>query len=286
MAAQAITVAGTLTLDDVTTPHGRRRDLPGGSALYTALAARAAAPVGVVGVVGDDAAPLLLGLLRRHGVAVDDVDVVVGPTFRWRARHDFERWVTACEHSDPGVMARWRPRLGPAAAAAPVLFVGSMPPEQQGAVLAASRAELVAVDSMVVFIEADREAVAAVAGAADLVFLNRAELAALTGAAPGEWPEAARSLCRGRTRVVVVKAGPEGAAAVTRGGIVALPALPVPLVVDPTGAGDALAGGMLGYLAAHRLPPEDCLDEALAAGLRAAARAVVDFGPAGLVAPP
>jgi sugar/nucleoside kinase (ribokinase family) len=89
---------------------------------------------------------------------------------------------------------------------------------------------------------------------------------------------------RGRLRLVVVKAGPLGAAAVTRDAVLERSAHPVDTVLDPTGAGDALAGGFLGACAAAESDPVDYLEPALAAGLRQAAAAISDFGPSGLQA--
>ena len=83
---------------------------------------------------------------------------------------------------------------------------------------------------------------------ADVLFLTGPELAALTQT--DEWRSAAAGLCgTGRLHAVVVKLGPRGAACVTASGITAMEAVPVTAVVDPTGAGDALAGGFLGQAA-------------------------------------
>jgi sugar/nucleoside kinase (ribokinase family) len=49
---------------------------------------------------------------------------------------------------------------------------------------------------------------------------------------------------------VVVKKGEHGALLIHRDGLGALPAFPAEEVVDPTGAGDTFAGGMMGSLAA------------------------------------
>jgi sugar/nucleoside kinase (ribokinase family) len=81
---------------------------------------------------------------------------------------------------------------------------------------------------------------------------------------------------------VVVKHGPGGAACVTASSMIELPAVPVPGVVDPTGAGDALAGGFLGYIARAGLADETGFGPALAEGMRCAADAIVEFGTAGL----
>jgi sugar/nucleoside kinase (ribokinase family) len=82
----------------------------------------------------------------------------------------------------------------------------------------------------------------------------------------------------------VVKLGPLGAACVTAEGIAEQPAVPVAEVVDPTGAGDALAGGFLGYVAQVEATGGEAIETALAEGIRSAADAIVAFGTAGLAA--
>ena len=82
----------------------------------------------------------------------------------------------------------------------------------------------------------------------DILFLTAAELTALTG--DDDWRASATGLCGiGRLRAVVVKRGPRGAACVTADAVIERVAVTVPEVVDPTGAGDALAGGFLGHAA-------------------------------------
>jgi sugar/nucleoside kinase (ribokinase family) len=286
--AWAITATGTVTIDDVTTPAGRATDLQGGSAVYFSLAAAPFAPVRIVGVVGRDGEARLREIAGGAGVDLDGLEVSGEPTFRWRAIHDFERWVTACEHAEAGAYASWRPRLDGIAAAAEVLFLGSMPPASQLEALAQSGARVVGADSMTVYIGGpERDRVVKVAESADVLFLNRTELAALSDRPAAEWRESAAALCgRSRLRVVVVKAGPLGAACVTATEVVERAAHPVGAVVDPTGAGDALAGGFLGACARAELDPLDHLVEALDAGLARAAQAISRFGPEGLLDPP
>jgi sugar/nucleoside kinase (ribokinase family) len=285
--AWRITATGTVTIDDVTTPLGHGTEQQGGSAVYFSLAAAPFVPVHMVGVVGRDGEAQLRRTASGAGVDLEGLEVSVQPTFRWRATHDFERWVTACEQSDEGAYASWRPRITGAAAAAEVLFLGSMPPGLQLEALAQSRARVIGADSMTVYIGGQRERVTSVVEAADVLFLNRAELAALSDRPAEHWREAARDLCgRRRLRVVVVKAGPLGAACVTATEVVERAAHPVGTVVDPTGAGDALAGGFLGACARAEKDPVDHLVEALEAGLRRAAQAISRFGPEGLLAPP
>ena len=277
-----VAVAGTLHRDDITTPHGHRLSL-GGSAVYFALAAARYAPVHVNGIVGRDTSDEYSSILRDDTINLDGMVVSDGPTFVWHAVHDFDHWVTASEWAEPGCDAEWRPDLDSSSRDAPVLFLGSMDPRLQQTVLAQSQARLIGADSMTVFMRQDRAGVRAVVEAADILFLNAEEVEMLAGRS--NWRDAARALCgTGRLRAVVVKQGPDGAACVTRSALHELEAHPVERVIDPTGAGDALAGGFLGYCAREELDTETAFGPALAEGVRCAAQAVTAFGTDGLLA--
>jgi sugar/nucleoside kinase (ribokinase family) len=282
-----VAVVGTLCLDDVTTPRGHRAGQLGGSAVYFSLAASRSARVHLCGIVGRDADGLVHGTLAGRDVDLSGLEVTDAPSRRWRAVHDFDRWVTASETSDEGASNLWSRRVAPAAAAASVLFIGSMDPLQQRVVLEQGAWRLIGSDSMVEHIHAHRDAVREVAEGSDILFLNRSEVTALTGTAEDEWADAAAQLLgHGRLRAVVVKGGPLGAACVSAAGIIEREAHPVEPVVDPTGAGDALAGGFLGACAVAERDDDAFWPIALDAGLRCAADAIADFGTTALRAGP
>jgi sugar/nucleoside kinase (ribokinase family) len=124
----------------------------------------------------------------------------------------------------------------------------------------------VALDSMNLWIDIAREPLEAAIKGVDCLILNDAELRQLTG--KPNLVAAARELlswdaapgARGLT-VVVAKQGEYGASLVTKDSFFALPAYPLETVVDPTGAGDTFAGGLVGYIAAH--PEEELTDDLL-----------------------
>ena len=275
-----LAVAGTVHRDDITTPSGRAESL-GGSAVYFALAASRCAPVLLNGVVGADAVDDVRAALTGCDVDLEGLVAAPEPTFLWRAEHDFEHWVTVSEESREGADPTWSALLPRPSADAPLLFVASMRPEKQKAIVDQSRARVIGVDTMNVYVRSEPAALAAVLSACDIVFVNHAELAGLT--TERDWRRQAQSLLgRGRIRVVVVKHGPLGAAVVARKDVIELPAHPVDRVVDPTGAGDALAGGFLGYCARVERDDDDVYAAALATGLECAAHTITTFGTDGL----
>ncbi|HYA00437.1 MAG TPA: PfkB family carbohydrate kinase [Candidatus Binatia bacterium] len=261
---------------------GRQQRQIGGSALYFALAAAPHGAVHLNAICGQDAAPEVRQVLSGLPVDLDGLCVSERPTFRWHAVHDFERWIAETVAEEPGCEPEWWPQLSRGAAAAEVLFLGSMRPALQAEVLRQSQARLVGVDSMACYTGPERDAVMEVVAGSDVLFLNRSELRSLMPEAPG-WRAAAESLLgRSRLRALVIKAGPMGAALVTRTSFLERPAAPVSVVVDPTGAGDGVAGGFLGLCAARRRDDDRFFAEALGEGLRAAAATISTFGVDGL----
>ncbi len=106
----------------------------------------------------------------------------------------------------------------------------------------------------------------------DVFFANDEEARRLTGLE--DVNAAAQALLARGPQVVIVKLGAQGSLALTRTGRrIAIPAVPVPRVIDTTGAGDAYAAGFL----AARLRGAD-LEAAMRAGARAAARVIQHFG--------
>ncbi len=209
---------------------------------------------------------------------VSGVEPLPGRSYRWRAEHGAAGGAPLKERQQLGVYSRWRPDPPRAARQSEILFLGSMPPRCQLALLeAAEGPRLVALDTMRDYILGHRRRLQAVLRRVDLLFVNRPELEALA-------PEGAGSLLRGgRLTAVVLKDSARGAQLITSHGEWRMPAAEVEAVVDPTGAGDALAGGMLGRLAQLGRVDEPALREALTEGTRWAALAISHFGPEGLL---
>ena len=167
---------------------------------------------------------------------------------------------------------------------APVLLLGSMSAKNQLEAVRQSQGRLIGMDSMSAFIDMNADDVQHVAEQADILFLTQYELADLTNTGPKSWVQAARSLLQhGRPRAVVVKRGPAGAALVTENATFQEPAAFVTDVIDPTGAGDAIAGGFLGSCALAERDDCDYFTRALHDGIRSAAATLTTFGTKGLL---
>ncbi len=275
----SVTVVGSIAFDAVSTPFGSRERMLGGSAVHFALAAAFFDTVHVVGPVGDDFGDAEYEVLRARGIETGDIERIAGgKTFFWRGRYDWDLNSRETLDTQLNVFADFRPKLSEASRSAEVVFLGNIQPDLQREVRAqCEAARVVALDSMNLWIDTDRESLIEAIKVADCLLLNDAELRQLT-----REPTIIRAASQIREwgpSVVVAKQGEYGAAMVTEDGFFGLPAYPLETVIDPTGAGDSFAGGFLGYLAAH--PGEigdDVLRRAMAYGTALASFNVEEFG--------
>jgi sugar/nucleoside kinase (ribokinase family) len=260
-----ITVVGSIAYDTVKTPFGERERMLGGAAVHFALAASFFEDVRVVGPVGEDFGEEQLAVMRRRGVDVSDVERVAGGrTFFWQGEYGWDLNSRETLDTQLGVFEGFQPKLSERSRSSDVLFLANIQPDLQRDVREQlPHARFVALDSMNLWIDIARDSLVHAIESVDCVILNDAELRQLTGkpnlvSAAREvlsWcpptPTASSGERRG-PRVIVAKQGEYGAALVTREGFFALPAYPLETVIDPTGAGDTFAGGLVGYIAAHR----------------------------------
>ena len=243
-----IVVVGSVALDEITTPAGHRDEVVGGTAVNFSAAASLFAPVQLVGVIGDDYPIHELDFLRRRGTDLAGLERRPGHSFRWGAVYHDDMNTRDTAYTELGVFSTFDPALPASFRRAGWAFLGAIAPELQLSVLdQLEEPRLVACDTMNYWIERTRPALLDVIARIDLLTLNDEEARQLSGEA--NLSRAARWIQRRGPRHVVIKKGEHGALLFSEGDIFLLAGFPLDDVVDPTGAGDAFAGGMLGYLA-------------------------------------
>jgi sugar/nucleoside kinase (ribokinase family) len=255
----SLVVVGSIAFDAIKSPFGERERTLGGSAVHCSLAASYFTDVRVVGPVGDDFGEEEYAVLHSHGVNTEDVEHVEGgQTFFWAGEYEWNVSVRHTLDTQLNVFGDFEPKLSEASKASDTVFLANIQPDLQRQVREdCAAARLVALDSMNFWIENTRDSLLRTISTVDMLLMNDEEVRQLT-----EQPtllKGVRRLMERGPRVVVVKQGEYGCAMFTaEGGFFALPAYPLETVLDPTGAGDSFAGGLLGYLDAQG----DALDEA------------------------
>jgi len=271
-----ILVVGSVALDTVRTPFGEAREVLGGSATYFASSASYFAPVSVVAVVGEDFPLEELEFLKRRDVDLAGIDRRPGRTFRWRGEYGFDLNEARTLETQLNVFAEFHPRLPESYREHDVVFLGNIDPDLQREVLTQVRApQLVAADTMNFWIQGKPESLRQTLKHVQILIINDAEARML--AQEPNLVRAAKTILRWGPRSLVIKRGEYGALSFADGGWFAAPALPLEQVYDPTGAGDAFAGGFLGFLASTRNFDEANLRQAVIMGSVMASFAVEAF---------
>jgi sugar/nucleoside kinase (ribokinase family) len=244
----SILVVGSVAYDTVETPREKRERQLGGSASFFSIATLGRGVVRCVGVVGDDFLQEDLDLLEKRGADVSGIKRVPGKSFHWSGRyHDdmIERDTLATEL---GVFADFQPEIPAEWKNSEYLFLANIHPALQSHVLdEMNEPRLVALDTMNLWIETTPDELRAILSRVDILLVNDSEARMLTGKRSlAHAAEAIRQMGPSR---VIVKKGEHGALYFGTDSVLAVPAIILDDVIDPTGAGDCFAGGFMGSLA-------------------------------------
>ncbi len=273
----SLLVVGSVALDSIETPFGRVDDTIGGSATFFSAAASLFHPVQLVGVVGSDYPMERLAFLSDRGVDFAGLDRAEGESFRWAGVYSYDLNSRETLETRLGVFAEFRPRIPEQFRDAQWVFLGNIDPELQLDVLEQIHTPgLVACDTMNYWIEGKREALLELLKRVDLLLVNDSEARELTG--EHNLRHAARWIQDHGPRFVVVKKGEHGAILFTPQSIFFAPGFPLDEVFDPTGAGDAFAGGLMGWLAYVDSTADDELRRGMMYGSALGSFAVERFG--------
>lgn len=270
-------VVGSVALDSVFTPFGETADTLGGSAVHFSVAAALLSKVKVVGVIGSDYPVGELERLAVRGIDWSGVERAEGESFRWKGKYSYDLQSRETLETRLGVFAEFRPKLPPEWRETPYLFLGNIDPELQLNVLEQiKRPKLVVCDTMNYWIQGKRPELMKLLERVDILLVNDGEARELSG----NWNihKAGRWILDKGPKRVVIKQGEHGALLIEPGRTFYVPAYPLEEVFDPTGAGDAFAGGFMGYLARVDSVAPEQLRRAMVYGSAMGSFAVQGFG--------
>jgi sugar/nucleoside kinase (ribokinase family) len=274
----SLLVVGSVALDSIFTPFGSTADTLGGSAVHFSVAASLLHPVRVVGVVGDDYPVHELEQLAPRGIDWSGVERVAGESFRWKGKYSYDLQSRETLETRLGVFADFNPRLPAGAEAARFVFLGNIDPVLQLGVLDQVKDPIFcACDTMNYWIQSRRDELLTLLRRVDMLMVNDSEARELSG----DWNvhRAGRWILERGPERVVIKQGEFGALLLERGGrSFHIPAYPLEEVFDPTGAGDAFAGGFMGFLARAGRVDTDTLRRAMVYGAAMGSYSVSGFG--------
>ena len=285
-----VLMVGSIAYDSVSSPAGKVEDALGGSAVYAGIASRFHAnylnlpKIGLVGVVGKDFLESDISMLESQGLDLSGLEIADGKTFRWEGSYHGDMGVAETHDTHLNVFGDFNPKVPSSSTEPTVLFCANLVPALQAQVLEqAQGARLSMLDSMNLWIEIARDDLLSVMKSVDLIIINDGEVKML--ADDDNLVRAAKKLismvgCNS----LVIKKGEHGVIAFHQGSMIALPAYPTDLVVDPTGCGDSFAGTIAAYLASGSGDvSKDELREALVRATVTASFTLESFGTSGLL---
>lgn len=244
----SILCVGSVALDSVETPFGKADRVLGGSAVFFSAAATLFNPVQIVGVVGDDYPLGDLDFLADRGADLSGIEQRTGESFFWAGRYHYDLNTRDTLETRLGVFGDFEPKIPESFRGARFVFLGNIDPALQHDVLDQVHApEVVACDTMNYWIESSRDSLLELLGRVRILMVNDAEVRQLAG--EPNLLKAARWVQDRGPEIVIVKKGEHGAILFAQDWLFYVPGYPLEEVFDPTGAGDAFAGGFMGHLA-------------------------------------
>jgi sugar/nucleoside kinase (ribokinase family) len=274
----SLLVVGSIAFDSIETPHGIVEDALGGSASYFSYAASFFTRPRLVGVVGEDFPDEHRRLFSSRQIDTAGLATKAGgKTFRWRGRYhqDMNKRDTVEVHLN--VFGEFDPVLPPAFRDSTHVFLANASPVVQARVLdQVNRPQLVLADTMDLWISTQHDELTALLPRLDGLLLNDSEAELLTGET--NMVRAGQAVRKRGPKFVILKKGEHGAMLFSDDGVFVVPAYPTAEVLDPTGAGDSFAGGLMGSLFTDPTPHPGRLRRAMAFGTVIASLTVEGFG--------
>jgi sugar/nucleoside kinase (ribokinase family) len=245
----SLLVVGSVAFDAIQTPFREAERVLGGAAMYFAVAASFFTKVNVVGVVGDDFTAKDADIFRRRQIDTQGLERAPGKTFFWAGKYSADFTDRTTLATDLNVFATFNPKLPDAYRKTPYIFLANIDPTLQRSVLkqVSRRPKLVALDTMNYWIERTPEELRETLKHVDVLLINDTETRQLSG--EHHLLRAAAKIRKMGPHTLVIKRGEFGALLVHGNSVFAIPGFLLDEVQDPTGAGDAYAGGFMGYLA-------------------------------------
>jgi sugar/nucleoside kinase (ribokinase family) len=273
-----VLIVGSVAYDSVATPKHSVERVLGGSASYASVAASFLAPVRLVGIVGHDFALSDRQRFERRGVDIRGLRTHAAlPTFFWRGRYDNHFRSRETLETALNAFEGFEPDLPGDYCDSPFIFLGNIEPKLQHRVLDQMRGSpFVMVDTMNFWIHSDeRPQLESLLKRVDGLVINDEEAM--------EWTKESNLILAGRALqqkgvpLVVIKKAEHGVLVMHDQSLFCAPAYPVLHLEDPTGAGDAFAGGVIGALAALGRTDFAAVKNAVLYGTAAASLAIEGF---------
>ena len=272
----SILVVGSIAFDSVKTPFGTCERALGGAANFFSMTASLFTKVQLVGVVGEDFPKEHLKYLESRGVDITGVQQTSGKTFYWQGAYGYDLNEAQTLKTELNVFEHFNPQLPEAYTNAQMVFLANIDPVLQLQVLnQVKKPQIVALDTMNLWIQHKNTELKQVISKVDILFINESEIRQL--ADERNTVKAAKKMQALGPQIIIVKRGEYGALLFYKQECFFTPAFPLEDLYDPTGAGDTFAAGFMAYLDQQGNVEFSTLKEAMRLGSVMASFVIEDF---------
>ncbi len=269
-------VAGVLALDDLKTPVRSEKRIVGGAGVYSSVASSFFTETALIAAVGNDFPNYITDELKNKDINFDCVKNLDFPTFHWSGEYVGDMSQAITHETDFQINDHYNWEVSEQYKGIDFALLCNNDPAIQLKVLKQLKSKVVALDTMNLWIDIQRQLLDEVVANIQLLFLNDAE--AQMYSQKKELDEAAQILLNKGPDYVIIKRGARGATLYNYKGKKEIPSYAISNFVDPTGAGDTFAGAAMGYIAKKGEYSYETLVKAMYYGSAAASITVEGFG--------
>lgn len=277
----SVITLGTMAFDAIETPFGKTDKIVGGSATYVAYSAsHLTQPIQQISIIGNDFPEEELNELKKRGVELNGVEIVPDQkSFFWSGKYHLDMNTRDTLITDLNVLADFNPKVPQEYQGADYLMLGNVMPKLQLSVIEQlkQRPKLIVLDTMNFWMETALEDLKKVLQKVDVLLINDSEARQLSG--EYSLVKASKKILQMGPEFLIIKKGEHGALLFSRDNVFVAPALPLEDVFDPTGAGDAFAGGFIGHISHTHNYSFENMKTAIIVGSAMASFCVEKFGP-------
>lgn len=276
-----LTVFGSVAIDTIRTPSRVIKNALGGAATYAAVSASFFQKPGLIAVVGRDFPKKYQDVLNKF-VDIKGVVHANGRTFRYDGSYDQTLSSRTTNKTELNVLKDFRPIVPEEYRRSEFVYLANNDPSQNTKIIKEfDRVRFSMCDTIDFWISTKRNDVIKMMRTVDSVVINDEEAKLLTKT--HNLIKAAKKIMEWGTRFVIIKKGEHGSLLFYDDIVFPSPAFSLESIVDPTGAGDSFAGGMIGYLANKNSTKLSTIREAAVYGNVMGSFAVEKYGIVGLV---
>lgn len=275
----SLLIVGTVAFDTIETPFGKVEKVIGGAGTYAGWAASYLSDnIRLVSIIGEDWPESELKKMHARGINTEGIKIVPnGKSFFWAGRYADNMIERETLITELNVLADFNPVLPNFYKESDYVLLGNLTPSIQLSVMdqMVKKPKLIVLDTMNFWIDSAREQLEEAINRVDILSINDEEARMLSG--EHNLVAAAKKILKKGPEYLIIKKGEHGSLLFSDEKMFFAPAMPLGKILDPTGAGDSFAGGLLGYLSSQGKSDFETVKQGLVYGSAMGSFCVEDF---------